>query len=432
MTQHPATRKLRWTLLAAPLVGALALAGCSGGDAPASSGDPSEAPAEGFSIMVAVANDGDDAYHQMAADFTAETGIEVEMIDYPSEAYNTQVRTQLQAGTAGDLMVLAPGTGQDISVIPIAEEGFLEPLGDVTRGIVPAGTEVQYEVDGEVFAQPTGLMPVGFVFNGGAAAEVGIDAFPETFEDLIDSCGTARDGGKVFTALAGAAAPNTGMLGMNLAAARVYGENPDWNTDRADGKTTFADSGWVDALEAVVEMNDNGCFQDGAAGSGFDAITNGVVSGTALSGVVPGSAATSMNAAKEGLGATVQAFPAPKGGTTTLYASANYAFGLHAKASDGAKASAKQFLEWMAEPAQAIKFAELYGMIPITGADADNLLEPYKPVSELVASGSYTGMPNAFWPNPGVYDALSSGVQALLTGQKTPAEVAAAMDAAWG
>lgn len=435
MPQHTPTRMRRWPLLAAaPLAAALVLGGCAAGEPAPPSTDPAspgDGPGEGFSMMVAVANDGDDAYSMIADAYTEATGVEIEVINYPSEAYNTQLRTQLQAGTAADIMILSPGTGQEISVVPLAKEGFLEPI-DSAASVIPAGTESQYEVDGNFYGQPSGLMPVGFVFNGGAAAEVGIDAFPTTFEDLLGYCATAREGDKVFTALAGAAAPNTGMLGMGLAAAPVYGEDPDWNEKRAAGEVTFADSGWVTALENVVAMNDAGCFQDGAAGSGFDAITNGVVGGTALTGVVPGSAASSMNAAREGLGATAQAFPAPTGNTTTLYASANYAWALHSKASDGAKASVQKFFAWLAEPEQAVQFAELYGMVPIVGADEGNLLEPYQPIAEFIMSGAYVGLPNAMWPNAGVYDALATGVQALLTGQKTPQQVAADMDNAWG
>lgn len=426
MPQHT-PRRMRRALLAAPIAGALVLAGCAG-----DTGDADSDGASGFSMMVAVANDGDRAYHEMATAYTEATGVEIEVIDYPSEAYNGQIRTQLQAGTAADIMILAPGTGQEISVIPLAEEGFLEPLDGPSRDVIPAGTENQYEVDGDIYAQPSGLMPVGFVWNGTAAAEVGIDEFPETFEDLLDACATARDGGKHFTALAGAMPPNTGMTGMNLAAAPVYSQDPEWNQKRAAGDVTFAGSGWEDALENFVAMNEAGCFQDGAAGGSFDNITNGVVGGTALTGVVPGSAASSMNAAKEGAGITVQAVPAPEGTDTMLYASANYAWALNAKASDGAKDSVKEFFAWLAEPEQAVKFADLYGMVPIVGGNADNLRDEYASIGDLLSDEQYTGLPNAMWPNPAVYDALATGIQGLLTGQTTPKQVVEAMDSAWG
>ena len=60
-------------------------------------------------IMVAQANDADDYYAQMAAAYTEETGVEIEVIPYPSDAYNTQVTTQLQAGNAADMMILVAG-----------------------------------------------------------------------------------------------------------------------------------------------------------------------------------------------------------------------------------------------------------------------------------------------------------------------------------
>ena len=121
MPQHTASR-LRWSLLAAPLAGVLILAGCAGTtEDGGGTDDGGDATDVGFSLMVAQANDQDDYYAKMAAAYTEETGVEIEMIPYPSEAYNTQVTTQLQAGNAADMMVLAPGTGQAISVITLAE-----------------------------------------------------------------------------------------------------------------------------------------------------------------------------------------------------------------------------------------------------------------------------------------------------------------------
>ena len=139
MPQHSRIRHLRWSLLAIPAAGALVLAGCSGStDGGDSSADPDTV---GFSLMVAQANDADDFYAQTAQKYTEETGVPIEVIPYPSDAYNTQVTTQLQAGNAADMMVLAPGTGQPISVITLADAGFLEPLDDTAAGLLPAGSE---------------------------------------------------------------------------------------------------------------------------------------------------------------------------------------------------------------------------------------------------------------------------------------------------
>lgn len=426
MTQHTTSRRLRWSLIAAPAAGALLLAGCTddGGS------DDGDATASGFSIMVAQANDQDDAYAQLIEQYSEETGIEIEVIDYPSDAYNTQVTTQLQAGNAADMMILAPGTGQAISIVPLAEAGFLEPL-DSAASVIPAGSEHLYEYEGANYGQPTSLMPVNLVWNPDAAAEAGIDEFPTDFDALLEACTTARDGGKSFMAIAGSVPVNPGLLAQIVSATRVYAEDMTWNDQRASGDTTFVESdGWRQTLEDIVTLNDTECFQDGAAGGGFDAITNGVVGGTSLSAPVPGSAATSMNAAAEGLAIEVQSFP-PASGDPFMIASANYAWTVNAAAEDGAKESAKAFVEWAGQPENAQTFADIFGAVPITGASADNLLAPYVPVADLLEAGSFSELPNASWPNPAVYDELAVGTQGLLTGQTTVDGILEAMDAAW-
>ncbi|MGV9194046.1 ABC transporter substrate-binding protein [Microbacterium sp. MC2] len=433
MTQQTAGRRTRAALIAVPLIGALALAGCTGGDG--NTGDNGDNPdAEGagsFSVMVAQANDQDDYYAKILDEYSQETGAEIEVIPYPSDAYNTQVTTQLQGGNAADVMILAPGTGQPISVVTLADAGFLEPI-DSAASVIPEGTETLYGSDGNAYGQPTGLMPVGFVYNGAAAEEAGISEYPATYDELLDACATARDGGKSFTVLAGAIAFNTGLMSMLVSATRVYDETPDWNEQRAAGDVTFADSdGWRETLEDIVEMNESGCFQDGVAGGTFDNITAGIGGGTALSAAVPGSAATSIGAAA-GVDLTVQAFPPASGQSDLLLASANYAWAVNASSDDSAKSAAADFLEWVAGEEQSKTFADLAGMVPITGATTENLLAPYQPVGELLETGAYVGLPNATWPNPAVYDTLGSGVQGLLTGQKTVDDVLADMDAAWG
>lgn len=428
MSQLSTSRRIRWSLLAAPVAGVLVLAGCSGSptDDSSSTEDPA---ATGFSIMVAEANDADDYYAQLAAQYAEEAGIEIEVIPYPSEAYNTQVTTQFQAGNAADVAILSPGTGQPISVITLAEAGFLEPLDETSASILPAGSESQFQIDGETYAQPTALTPVGMVFNVTAADEAGIE-YPETYEDLLAACATARDAGKTFTVLAGGIPFNTGLFSQLISATRVYAETPDWNEQRAAGDVTFADSGWREVLEDVLEMNESGCFQDGAAGGTFDSITAGLGGGTSLTAAVPGSAASSISSAT-GSDLNVQAFPPAEGQEAFTLTGANYAWAINASSDDAVKASAQAFLDWAAQPENAKHYAEISGAVPITGIDPQTLLPEYAPIGDLLASGAYTSIPNSSWPNPAIYDALGAGVQGLLTGQKTVDQVLDEMDAAW-
>jgi raffinose/stachyose/melibiose transport system substrate-binding protein len=432
MPQHTASRRLRWSLLAAPVAGVLILAGCSGGGAEDDNGDSGGDSSEtGFSIMVPQSNDADDFYAQTATKYTDETGVPVEVIPYPGDAYNTQVTTQLQAGNAADVMILNPGTGQAISVVTLADAGFLAPLGGDTASIIPEGTEALYGSDGKIYGQPTALAPVGLIWNGAGASEVGIDEYPSTYEELLDACKTARDGGKTFTVLAGAMPPNTGLFTQLISATRVYQGTPDWNEQRAAGDVTFSDTdGWKETLQDVIDMKDGGCFQDGVEGGTFDNITAGIGGGTSLSAATPGSAAASIGAGT-GLDITVQAFPPADGQEPYTLASANYAWSVNAKADDAKQKSIQDFLDWMATPEQSKAFADLAGLVPISGANPDELLPSYEPIGDLLANGDFTPLPLETWPNPAVYDALGVGVQGLLTGQKTVDQVLADMDAAW-
>ena len=428
MSQHPASRPIRWALLAAPVAGALVLAGCSAGGGDDGSTDDA---AEGFSIMVAQANDADDFYAQTAKKYTDETGVPIEVIPYPSDAYNTQVTTQLQAGNAADVMILSPGTGQAISVVTLADAGFLAPLGGDTADVIPDGTEALYGSDGKIYGQPTALAPVGLIWNSGGAADVGIDDFPSTYDDLLAACTTARDGGKSFTVLAGSAPPNTGLFSQLISATRVYQETPDWNEQRAAGDVTFADSdGWKETLQDVIDMKDAGCFQDGVEGGTFDSITAGIGGGTSLSAATPGSAAASIGAAT-GQDISVQAFPPADGQEPYTLASANYAWSVNAKADDAKQQSIQDFLDWVGSPEEAKAFADLSGLVPISGVTATDLLPSYEPIGDLLENGDFAPLPLETWPNPAVYDALGVGVQGLLTGQKTVDQVLQDMDAAW-
>ncbi|AZS37487.1 hypothetical protein CVS47_02124 [Microbacterium lemovicicum] len=430
MSQHMLRRQLRWSLLAVPVAGVLVLAGCSGGSTDNGGGASGDPATTGFSIMVAQANDADDFYAQTAKKYSDETGVPIEVIPYPSDAYNTQVTTQLQGGNAADVMILSPGTGQPISVISLAEASFLAPLDDTSAGLLPAGSETLFQVDGKTYAQPTALTPVGLVFNVTAAEEAKV-TYPTTYEELLTACTTARDAGKTFSVLAGGIPFNTGLMAQLISATRVYSETPDWNEQRADGKVTFADSGWKDVLDDIVEMNDKGCFQDGAAGGTFDNITAGLGGGTALTAAVPGSAAASI-AEATGQDLNVQAFPPKKGEKAFTVTGANYAWAINAKSDDAVKASAQAFLDWVATPEESAAYAKLSGSVPITGIDKSTLLPSYAPIADLLSAGDYAGLPNAAWPNGAVYDALGAGVQGLLTGQKTVDQVLSDMDAAWG
>lgn len=431
MTQHRRYSGLKVGALAVPTIAALVLTGCSGstGSNNASSGGTQE-----FSLTFSTSNTIESPFQALGEKYMeTHPDVKITFNPQPNDSYDQTVRTQLQAGNASDIIVTSPGSGTGRSILPLVDAGFLEPLDDAAKELVPVGSEALFGKDGKVYGQAPEITVVGLVSNETAAKAAGVSEFPKDFASLQDQCRDLQSAGKSLFALAGSAPPNTGLMAMSLAATRVYAEDPKWNEKRAANETTFAGTeGWKEALDAVVAMKDAGCFQKGAEGAGFDAITKGLASGNAVAGFVPGPTWRQIKSAAQDSDFAVRPFPAAESSDQGyLYASANYSFSINAASKN--KEAAQAFLDWAAEPEQTKTFAEIDGALPVTGMETyDFEGSAYKNVGDLLKDGKYGPLPNSQWPNSSVYDALATGVQGLLTGQKSPDDVLKAMDAAWG
>ena len=429
MTQHNRSR-IAWTgLIAVSAASALILSGCQTGG-----GD--EGSANEFSFTFATSNNLESPYQTLADEYMeSHEGVTITTNPTPNDKYGETIRTQFQAGNASDVVQTTPGSGDARGLIGLADAGFLEPLGDTASGLVPEGSESLFEIDGKIYGQPLDFTIGSVVASIGNSFRMGMTDFvwPETMDDLYAACDAAAATGGSLIALAGAAPPNTGLMAQAIAATRVYADDPDWNQQRLDGDVTFADSqGWKDTLQTIIDLKDAGCFQAGAEGGGFDAITNGLSGGTSIGGFIPSGAAIEIaKAAPPEAGFAVEPFPAADGGTPYVMASSNYTLSISAASTH--KEAASAFLEWMAEDAQQQRYYELSGELPVSAyQDMDLAGTIYEPIVDLLASNSYTSLPSNVWPNPSVYEALGVGVQGLLTGQKTIDQVLEDMDNAWG
>jgi raffinose/stachyose/melibiose transport system substrate-binding protein len=429
MTQHRRARVLRNGVFAVATAGALVLAGCSGSGGGESTGD-----ADSFSFTFATSNNLESPYETLAKEYQeANPDVKITTNPTPNDKYGETIRTQLQAGNASDVIQTTPGSGDARGIIGLAEAGFLEPLGDTASGLVTTGSEPLFQLDGKTYGQPLDFTIAAIVASMGTAKQNGIEDFPTTMDDFIAACGSLASSGKSMLALAGAAGPNAGLTAQAIAATRVYAETPDWNDQRADGDVTFADSeGWSDTLQTLIDLNEAGCFQAGAEGAGFDAITNGLAQGTSVGSFIPsGSAVEIAKAAPAEAEFAVEPFPAADGGEPYILASSNYTLSINAASKK--KDAATKFLDWMASDEAQQRYYELSGELPVSAyKELDLTGTIYEPLTDVLASDSYATLPNNVWPNPSVYEALQVGVQGLLTGQKTIDQVLTDMDNAWG
>lgn len=422
MRQDNRSPFIRTGVLAAAVT--LVLAGCSGADP----GD-GDAGSEDFTFSYAVTDSGIEPPYRALAEAYMKENPDVEIIfsEVSNDSYGQTITTQLNAGNAADVFQVAPGLGRTYSVVPLAEAELLAPLGDAATESIPSGSEAQFQSDGETYAVALGLTFASVVLNSTTAKSDGF-SYPDDWSGLLSSCQDVEADGKSVFVLAGAAPPNAGLMALALSATRVYAENPNWNEDRAAGETRFADSqGWKDTLQAIVDLNEAGCLQKGVEGAGFDALSPGMIQGTSFAAFAPSGAAADFKQAAPDQDFIVQALPPESGDDAFGLAGADYALSLNAK-SDNVEA-AEKFIEWSAGAEGQKVFADAAGSLPV-GEDLSDTV--FAPVADIVESGDFVPRPNSSWANPAVFEALGTGVQGLLTGQKSVDQVLNDMDTAWG
>jgi raffinose/stachyose/melibiose transport system substrate-binding protein len=408
-----------------------------GGDETTTTTAPEGDPLAGTSInFVTPTIEAGENYYQSAVDaYLAEfpeRNIDLESV--PNDQVGQVLRTRFIGGNPPALMYVTSGYGNPHAVLPFAEAGYLEPLsGTTAEALVPATSLPIVSLDGVVYGMPLDLTLVATVSNQTAMEADGI-AIPATYDELLGLCSTVAANGKSMYVVAGSAPPNTGLFGMSLALSRVYAGDPEWNVKRAAGEVTFSDSpGWQATLQAVVDMNDAGCFQEGVVAAGFAEITNGIATGASYSSFIPAGAAFGLVAEAPDSFFVVDPFPGVTTETTYVAASTNNLLAVAADVNDEEKAAALAFLEWLADSAHPERLADMQAVAGWIALDPDPAALPpqYAPIAPYLAGGQFVPLPNIGWENPEVYNVFGVGIQGILSGQATPEQVLQDMDDAW-
>ncbi|GAA0300512.1 ABC transporter substrate-binding protein [Kineococcus aurantiacus] len=410
---------------------AAATAACSSGDDAAAGDGPVT-----IRFATETPTSGEGPYRALAKAFEAENpDIKVEVVETPLDSYSNVLRTQLRGGNAPDVFYGSPGTGNTNALLTLADAGLVAPLTDESWAAeaVPESSKDLFETDGEVYAVPLDVSPSTEIINRTAYTATGLSP-ATTLPELLQQCATVRGQGKSLFAVAGANPGNLSLMTMEFASSSVYAAEPDWNAQRADGKVTFAGSAeWKRTLDAIVSMNQAGCFQDGVAGAGFPEITQALTSGSSLGIFAPGGAVTEISAATPGQEFGVAVPPGATADDTRLTVTTSNAIAVSAESEH--LEAAKEFVEFATQPAQQDAFAKISGNLSLTSLSAEGaggVPEQLSGISDLLADQSKQApLGYITWSSGAVTDALGTGVQGLLTGQTTTADVLTAMDAAY-
>ncbi len=401
---------------------ALALSACSTPAAP--SNEPTD------TLLVATTSNNQGPMEAVIAAYEEETGINVELTVADTAQYQTTIRTQLSSGTAPDVFTVWAGSGNPGAIDILQGAGYLADLSDREWvDSVEPGTAETLQVDGATYALPSKLDAIGAIYNQGTLDELGLEV-PETYDDLLDFCADVADQGKVAFALGIQTEWVTQLIPYALLASTVYADDPDFGEKVASGDETFAGSGWEDAFDKYLEMEESGCFNAEPLGTDVTASYGLVHSGDAVAVVqVLASFPQIQSTAPEGTEFGFFPLPGDNSGETSIPRGIGVSFAVNETAKNQVNALA--FVDWLAtDEAIGIWFGVAPGIPAIQGAalETDPVVQS---AIDLIDAGRTAPFPDQSWPSAQLQAAHFAGVQQLFSGQATVADVVRQLDEAY-
>ena len=361
-------------------------------------------------------------------EFEESSGVDVEVQQLDVDTMRTVLQTRLRSEDGPDLISF--GSGPSFGGA-LAEAGLLY---DLTDAYEENGWEVydfakeRVTYDGKVYGIPGEMETVGLYYNTQVLDDLGIEP-PRTLDDLRAACQTLSEAGVVPMAFGDQEGwPGTHLLSMALSSA-VGAEGME---ALLSGERSWDSPEVVDALTFWQQANDNGWLGESPVSVDYDTMTSVYLSGEAA--MIPtGSWFINDLAVGADFESGYVPFPAPDG--EGVFA-AGLGSGPMIAANTDDPEHAIELLDFLASEEHGQWSVENLQTIPprpvdTEGLDVDPLLaQVLEDVSALSEGGGQLGynidvlMPESF------NEAMTDGVQAVLTGQSTPAEVAASLQAA--
>ncbi|KSU54835.1 ABC transporter substrate-binding protein [Microbacterium enclense] len=406
---------------AALTVGAVALtaAGCS--SASSGSGD-----AQSITIWHNSAdNDGIMALYE---GFTAETGIQVNLEAIPADGFETAVTTKWATGDRPDVLEYHP-TASALALLNASQN--MQDLSDM-EFVGKSGSlyEQAGNLNGTVYAAITGFPSIfGIFFNKEVLASAGVEA-PQTFDELITSCGALKSAGVVPFYESGGSQWPTQILPFLYMADENEGNELGYAFSHNEKQLNGEDSPFVAGLDKYLAVRD-ACFDPNYTTGTFENAIAEVYAGTAAMTALH---SDTYNLWVDAAGGDEDALSAAVGFAGLSKDSATAAFGpgplgsyMAPKTGDaGKEAAAKQFIEYATGKGYADLIATNEAFPVIEGYDAPagagELKLAFKAAYDDGATIGSTGDIAGF-------DNFPAEVSRLLAGEITAQQLADAMQA---
>ncbi len=203
----------------------------------------------------------------------------------PADQLQTSLRAQLAAGNAPDMHAVYPGNGSAMSMAQLSKANLLADLSEQPwTQKIPAGFKGAYQQDGKTFIFSPGTSVLGAIYNKKAFAKAGVE-IPTTWSELLTVCETLKKKGIIPFALGAQTPWVTQLINYALVPGTVYAKQPDFDDKMAAGSASFAGSGWTDAMNKYLELQQRGFFNDNPNGTTYEQATSMVGTGKAAMAV---------------------------------------------------------------------------------------------------------------------------------------------------
>ena len=362
------------------------------------------------------------AYTELFANFMkANPGINVKFEAFAVEQYATVLATALAAGKGGDVIHTRAYGGLE----QFAKAGYLLPLDaanvpELANLPEDAKASLTLRSDGKVYSFAFASQTLGLFVNNEIFKRAGLTP-PTTWAELITVSKALKDKG--ITPLAnGMATAWMAEVFTSVFTNPLLG--PGFAQELVSGKATFEDPRYVAALTKLLELRD--FMPQGFSGVDYPTAQQLFLSGRAA--MFAGGSFEIANFRKQNpkLDMSFIAPPAPTAGAPRLV-SKFFDGGYAVNAKSANQADALKLVRWMGTTEFGNKFAALLGNIsPIKGVViADPMLAEVAKLNDNNAP--YITAVYFRYDSPTGSELLQSGIQKMMAGSMTPAEVGASM-----
>lgn len=426
------------TALAAAAATALVLAGCgTGGTASGPSDHTISTEITTDPVTLTVSYVSDPPIGPLVEGFTElYPNVTIELVQTPFADYQTSLKLSMASNDSPDIVQYSPGPMR--SIVPA---GLVQPLDDYAEaygwtetvspsllGMLTSNENATQYGEGDLYAIPGAVQMVGVFYNKALVEAAGVDGTPETLADFEDNLADVKASGVTPLTL-----PALGVGGFQLwsALANVEADVETFNhwVQGRPGSTLLDDPGFVSAAATVKAWADADYFADGVA-SVADA--DGIAEFTAGSTAYYLTGNWNAKPFADAMGDDVGFFllPGTEASSPAVAMGSGFPYSISSKSKN--KDVAAAFLNYMVS-ADAADGVYASGFVPVVGEPTDEGTALQQEI--LAAYGDVVDgagiAPFANWATSSMIDALTSGVQGVISGNLSPEAFVESLQADW-